>query len=370
MEKKRKTTREIIEEIDSTPSTNEGMNQETPQPELSDNTSQEAMREEGTMPTPEPQEGTEAQQPSEPQEVERIPVKIFGKEGEIVRFSDGRVIYFEDGKPKREFNSIQEALQKAIASDEKFQQASLLKKQAEIKEQELEEKKRRIAEHLVQAVEKQIAGGQEFIEFLKEVGYEIEPEQEELILENDTETIYKIHLDVVKQLKKQKDLVERELQKIQQEKMQSEVQEVLSHQFIRELDEIAGKPIGSGMLAGVLTGLAYTLAQQGSNLGFEEVKKATEQFVEDMNATLRQYAKMKIDELINEEDAMRVVDKILKKYPTIREKIEQEVLQNIKNKKEAGLKSAVPTAPPSQSEPAQEKTKIGKDFILKILKGG
>ncbi len=370
MDKKR-TAREIIEEIASTPE--EGMKQENPQPVLSDEqpSLQQVSQEDVQKTTPEPQKTVE-EKPSEPTEVERIPVKVMGKEGEMVRYSDGRVVYFEDGVPKREFSSLQEAFQKAVASDEKFQQASLLKKQVELKEQELEEKKKTVAEKLIQIAEKQLAGGEEFIKFIKETGYQLTPEQEASILENDESATYKIYLDVVKELKKQKDAIEQELGRIQQEKMQSEVQELLNNEFVKELDTLAGKPVGTGMLVGILSGLAYKFAQEGSNVSIEDVKNVVQQFVTDMNLVIKQYAKNRLDELIDEGDAMNIVEKILKKYPTIEEKIKNDVIASLKNKKEAGIKSAIPTTPETKGVETIEdkKSKVGKDFLMKILRGG
>lgn len=385
MTKKSKETLEKIASSASTPE--EGMNAKDDQSQFGVSTTQSPSQEETPQENVQSQDnqemardqkavedtGTSAtqQQTLEPQVVEKIPIKVYGKEGEVIRYSDGKVVLVQDGQPKREFANIQEALQKALASEETFQKASLLKKETEEKEKALEGKRQQLAELLLQAVDKINVGGEEAIEMAKSLGIKIPRAVEEAFLEGDDEAKESIYRDILQTIKAQKDDVEKELNEIKAKLYQDRLLEVVSKEPIQKINSIIPqKQLGTLMVNGILHAVAVQAMQNGLNLTPDQTIEIANKIVEDVEYTIREYSKTIMHESVDEQSARQVISNIFDKYPAIREEIVSKLKEEIGQKIEAGKNSGVPTPQTTVDTGNTQRTEenVGISHIMNVFK--
>ena len=327
---------------------------------------QEVPREEGN------EAGETAGSQQEPAVIERIPVKVYGKDGEIVRYSDGRIVLYENGEPKKEFSSIQEAFQKALASDEAFQKASQLKREIQEREKELEAKRQQLAEVLINAIDKMKIGGEEAVTFAKSLGIKISQELEEAVREGDEDAIKDLYNDVINIIKKQKDEIEKELSEIKTKMFQEKIMEIHSKEPIARINTLLpDKMLGSLFINGIIHAVSTQAIQSGVPITPDQVFEIANAVVSDLDTALKEYAKSYLDEIIDDASAKDIVYKILAKYPAIKEEITSQLASEVKSKLEQGKNSAVPTP---QSNVAvgnvaeMPKGGIGIGYITEIIK--
>lgn len=272
--------------------------------------------------------------------VEEIKLKVYGKDV-IVKWDrkTGKAIVEEEGRPPREFESISELLQKGLASDEKFQYASLLKKQAEEKLKMLETQRKILADELLQITN----GNPDEID-------------DEMIKEQ------------IRKIKERDEMLKQELARTKVELLQYKANEYLSHPVITEFNKASDKNVGSLMFAGLTMAILETLKAQGRNIEdpsvIEEAWKTAIDWIDEA------YKKLPKTLEITKDTIPTVISKLESEYPDVIRQIEERAIkkfvQELKKRKVLPASSSVATEI-TETLP-QQPEKVGKDFLLNLLK--
>jgi len=358
---------EVVEDEASTPK--EGMKPEEEVKEEQATQTEETPSEGEETPEEEQKEGEGEEKPSTPEIVEEFPAKVYGREGVVKRYSDGRVVFEVDGHPVREFKDMQELVQKGLASDEKFQQAAMLKKQAEMKIQELEKKKAEIGDKLLDIATRIQMGKDEVQKLASEYGITLTEEDLENLEYGDAATLNRIYQDVLKEAKRKKDEVERELQRAKSELMQFKLQEYLEAEPIRLLNEATGdRQIGTLFLANLETAVRAAAQAAGKEITEDQLPLIWDEIVKTIDEALNKVVEKKFPAMLNDKQkAEQVFKQIVQKYPDFIEQAKKQAVEEYIEKVKKGNMEAS-TGQGGVGQPQQPVKLTGKEKPEDLIK--
>lgn len=370
------------EELEKT-KTEEGEKGEPPEEEEKKKTEEKGEGEEEKEEEREEEEKEEGEKKEEekPSTLKEIPVKINGKEGVAkIDFENDKVVIELEGEAPKEMD-IQTFIQKGIASDERFREASKMYKEVEEKIKEYEEKEAELLAIKEQLPE--LAADDKLIAFAYSLGIDI---PQEIIDEynearesgdEDAETVAVLKMvDVITDAldEKHEDIL-REAMKYDRDLINIKLTEIVDNsKYIKKIDGLGENKIGTASLLGILTNIVTYMEQtQGKKLRAKDVLPMIENVVKEYEEKLEKIIK---DEAVNvaledKEIAGKIVDSVKEKHPDIYEKIKKEIIKEYKQSLQKGQKSASPSSsggrPPKMSAEDLKPEDFATGRALEIL---
>jgi len=332
-------------------------NAEMRQEEVSDN--EQEKQETSTPEKEEKQEGDE-------EIIKEFTAKVNGKEGTVKWYND-KVVFEVDGHPVREFKSMEELIQKGLGADEKFQQASMLRKQYEQKLKEIEAEKQQIANNMLSVTERLKQGKDEILKVAQEYGIELtEDDIEGLDYGDDTVVGDIIKKIAEKTASKRKD-IEQKYVETQRQLLSLQMQEYLNAEPIKQLNEaVPESKIGDLFFAG-LSQAIISQAQAGNiEVSPDNLPKIWQATVENVDKALKTVTEKQIPTIIKEKDkAKGILDNIVRMHPDLVKDIKEQAIKEYKDALKKGNEMATPQGGTGgQNTPSQ---RVLKDYTPEEL---
>ncbi|RLC40647.1 MAG: hypothetical protein DRH44_08300 [Candidatus Coatesbacteria bacterium] len=244
-----------------------------------------------------------------------------------------------------------------------------MKKQAEMKIQELEKKKVEIGDKLLDIATRIQMGKDEVQKLASEYGITLTEEDLENLEYGDATTLNRIYQDVLKEAKRKKDEVERELQRAKAELMQFKLQEYLEAEPIRLLNEVTGdRQIGTLFLANLESAVRAAAQATGQELSEEQLPLVWEEIVKTVDEALDKVVEKKMPAVLNDKQkAEQVFNQIVQKYSDFIEQVKKQAVEEYIEKVKKGNAEAS-TGQGGVGQPQQPIKLTGKEKPEDLIK--